>query len=74
MPTKGGDGVLVADGGSSAGFTLYIENGKPVYEMNFFGKERYRVQSDKKLPAGKITLTMSYTQQGKTPNGSYNFV
>jgi len=69
MPTKGGDGVLVADGGSSAGFTLYIENGKPVYEMNFFGKERYRVQSDKKLPAGKITLTMNYTQQGKTPNG-----
>ena len=69
MPSKGGDGVLVADGGSSAGFTLYVINGKPVYEMNFFGKERYKVTSNKALPKGKVTLTMNYTQQGKAPEG-----
>jgi len=69
MPAKGGDGVLVANGGSSAGFSIYVMDGKPVYEMNFFGKKRYSVKSDKALPAGKVTLTMNYTQQGKAPEG-----
>lgn len=69
MPEKGGDGVLVANGGSSAGYTLYVMNSKPVYEMNFFGKERYSVKSAEALPKGKVTLTMEYTQQGKAPKG-----
>ena len=30
MPDEGGDGVLVANGGSSAGFALYVTNRKPV--------------------------------------------
>ena len=37
--------------------------------MNFFGKERYKVKSNKALPTGKVTLTMNYTQQGKAPEG-----
>jgi len=69
MPDNGGDGVLVANGGSSAGFTLYVMNGKPVYEMNFFGKERYKVASTEALPAGKVVLTMNYAQEGEAPKG-----
>jgi len=69
MPDKGGDGVLVADGGSSAGFTLYVMNGKPVYEMNFFGKERYLVEAADVLPKGEVALTMIYTQEGEAPEG-----
>ena len=69
MPDAGGEGVLVANGGSSAGYTLYVMNGKPVYEMNFFGVERYSVKSDEAMPAGKVTLTMEYTQQGDAPEG-----
>ncbi|KAA1173835.1 arylsulfatase [Marinobacter salinexigens] len=68
-PEQNANGVLVANGGLSAGYTLYVMDGKPVYEVNFFGKERYRVRSDKTLPEGKVTLTMNYTQQGKAPMG-----
>ncbi|UTF58571.1 arylsulfatase [Gilvimarinus sp. DA14] len=63
------NGVLVANGGSSAGYTLYVMDGKPVYEVNFFGKERYKVIADSILPKGKVTLTMQYTQEGEAPNG-----
>ena len=34
MPEKGGDGVLVAAGGICGGYTLYIKEGKPIYEHN----------------------------------------
>ena len=69
MPEKDGEGVLVANGGSSAGYTLYIMDGKPVYEMNFFGVEHYRVESAETLPTGEVTLTMEYTQEGQPPEG-----
>ena len=60
---------MVANGGSSAGFTLYVMNGKPVYEMNFFGKERYLVEAADVLPKGEVALTMIYTQEGEAPEG-----
>jgi len=69
MPDKGGDGVLVANGGSSAGYTLYVKNRKPVYEMNFFGVNHYRVESSDPLPTGKVSLRMEYNQEGKAPAG-----
>ncbi len=69
MPAQGGEGVLVANGGSSAGYMLYIMDGKPVYEMNFFGVEQYRVESTEALPTGEVTLTMEYTQEGQAPEG-----
>ena len=34
MPKKGGEGVIVAEGGKSAGFALYVQNGKLVYHYN----------------------------------------
>jgi arylsulfatase A-like enzyme len=69
MPEKGGDGVLVACGGGSAGYSLYVKDRKAVYEVNYFGKERFTVTSTDPLPAGKVTLVMEYTQTGKSPSG-----
>lgn len=34
MPEKGGDGVIVAEGGMSAGFALYVKDGKLAYHYN----------------------------------------
>ncbi|KAA5542709.1 sulfatase-like hydrolase/transferase [Roseiconus nitratireducens] len=62
----GSDGVILAEGGSSGGFTLYVENGKLVYEYNFFGKERNRVVSDTKLPSGEVEVAMDYQQKPVT--------
>lgn len=55
-------GVIVAEGGSSGGYTLHVEDGKLVYDYNFFGKERTKIESDAKLPSGKVEVAMEYTQ------------
>jgi arylsulfatase len=65
IPDKGGDGVLVAEGGSGGGFAFYIKDGKLVYEYNFFDEDRYIVTSTEKVPAGKSTVKMDFIYEGK---------
>ncbi|NVK41930.1 MAG: arylsulfatase [Oceanospirillaceae bacterium] len=62
VPEGGASGVLIANGGSAAGYTLYLEDGIPVYEFNFFGKERYRVAGKTPLAPGSHSLSMVYEQ------------
>ena len=47
------NGVLYALGGGSGGLTLFMENGKLVYEYNMMIIERYTVETKEKLAAGK---------------------
>ncbi len=46
-------GVLYALGGSGGGLSLYMENGKLVYEYNMLLIERYFIESKEKLSPGK---------------------
>jgi arylsulfatase len=62
--TKGGDGVLLAEGGQSAGFVLYVKDGKPVYHYNFFEIERTSVESKVALPEGGSTVSFEFRYDG----------
>ncbi|MFI4849475.1 MAG: hypothetical protein ACIAZJ_10290 [Gimesia chilikensis] len=62
----GAQGVIVAEGGSAGGYTLYVKEGKLVYEYNFFGKERKKIVSAAKLPSGKVQVEMDYQQKPVT--------
>ena len=64
MPENGADGVLVAEGGLSAGFTLYVKDRKPVYEYNWFDEDRYTISSSEPLPAGKSQVRFVFTYDG----------
>ncbi|QFT67877.1 Arylsulfatase [Labrenzia sp. THAF35] len=64
---EGASGVLIANGGSSAGYTLYLDSGVPVYEFNFFGKERYRVAGETPLEPGTHSVKMVYEQAPFNP-------
>jgi hypothetical protein len=55
MPSEGGQGVIVAAGGSSAGYSLYVQDGKLVYHYNWFDRERTNLVSSIPLPVGKST-------------------
>ena len=57
----GSDGVLAAIGGVTSGWTLYVKNGKPTFDYNFFEVERYRTQSSEALPPGKSTVRVEFT-------------
>ena len=52
VPQSNGDGVLVAAGGIVAGYALYVKDGKPTYEYNWFSQQRYKVTSSEKLRTG----------------------
>jgi arylsulfatase A-like enzyme len=64
LPKKGGEGVIVSEGGSSSGFVLHVQDGKLVYHYNFFDKERLNLTSNIPLPAGKSTVTMEFAYDG----------
>jgi len=52
VPEHGASGVLASCGGASAGWTLFVHDGKLVWEHNWFSDDRYRISSDEPLPAG----------------------
>ncbi len=65
MPDQGGQGVILAEGGQSAGFVLYVDEGQRlVYEYNWFEEERTTIASDEPLPAGKARVTMAFAYDG----------
>jgi len=59
-----GNGVLVAAGGTVAGYTLFVKDGKPTYEYNWFGMKRYRVTGSEPLPEGKSTIRVEFKYDG----------
>jgi arylsulfatase len=64
IPKEGADGVLVAAGGVVAGYVLYIKDGKPTYEYNWFTQSRYKVTSSEKLQPGASTIRVEFKYDG----------
>ena len=46
------------------GWSLYVKNGKPKYVYNWLARERYVIESNEKLPEGKVTLVYDFTYDG----------
>jgi arylsulfatase len=61
VPPAGSDGVIVAEGGRYGGFSLYVKDGKLIYENNTFGTVHERITADAALPAGHATVTVQFT-------------
>jgi len=64
VPQGGADGVLVAEGGAPGGFTLYVKDGKPVYEYNFFGHERYKIAGSQAIAPGPAVARLDFKYDG----------
>jgi hypothetical protein len=64
MPEKGGEGVIVAEGGLSAGFSLYVQDGKLVYHFNWFDEGRYVITSAEPVPLGKSIVRFEFAYDG----------
>jgi arylsulfatase len=67
IPDGGAEGVLVALGGDSAGFSLFVKDQKLVYEYNWFNVARYRVTSTEPVPSGQVTLGFEFTPKADDP-------
>jgi len=64
VPQGGAEGVLVAEGGGTGGYTLYIKDRKPVYEYNYFAHERYKVTSSEVLSPGAAVIRVDFKYDG----------
>jgi arylsulfatase A-like enzyme len=64
VPKGGANGVLVAEGGVPGGYTLYIKDGKPVYEYNYFAHERYKVTGSEAISPGPAVVRLEFKYDG----------
>ncbi len=61
------NGVIVAQGGAFGGWSLYVNDGTPVFMYNYVGIERFAAIASKKLPKGKSTVKMDFAYDGGSP-------
>jgi hypothetical protein len=60
----GAEGVIVAQGGSIGGWSLYVKDGKPRYCYNLLGIQRFYVDSDQEVPGGTHQVRMEFAYDG----------
>jgi arylsulfatase A-like enzyme len=61
---NGAEGVLVAQGGSSGGYALYVKDHKLHYAYNFLGIQQYHLASDATLSDGRHELRFQFEPTG----------
>jgi arylsulfatase A-like enzyme len=64
VPDGGATGVLVAQGGAFAGWSLYLHEGKPKYCHNLAGLMRFYAEAAEEVPAGTHQVRMEFTYDG----------
>ena len=61
------DGVIIAQGGRFAGWSLYVKDGFAKYCHNWFDVDYSYVEAAEKLPAGKVNIRYHFDFDGGQP-------
>jgi arylsulfatase len=64
VPESGAEGVIVAQGGAFAGWSLYTKDGRPKYCYNLLGLQRFMIEADTRIPAGTHQVRMEFAYDG----------
>lgn len=64
IPEGGASGALLVQGSRYGGWSLHLRDGKPAYEYNWLGLERFVVESPTPLPPGPATITLAFDYDG----------
>ena len=64
VPEHGAEGVIVAQGGEFAGWSLYVKEGRPKYCYNLFGLQRFYVEGGAEIPSGTHQVRMEFAYDG----------
>jgi arylsulfatase A-like enzyme len=65
IPANGAQGVIFAEGGRTGGFSLYLKDGRAVYELNTLGKTHEKIVSSEPLPTGKARIAFDFVADGE---------
>jgi arylsulfatase len=69
IPRGGAEGVITCAGGFSAGWSLYVMNGKPVFRYTLFDIADITIPGTVELPDGRVTLETEFTPDGSKEGG-----
>jgi len=64
IPEGGAEGVVICQGGNMAGWSLYVEDGKPIYLYNLYGRELTTIAGTDPLPQGDVELGVRFDYDG----------
>ena len=64
VPDSGANGVIITQGGSVGGWSLYAHEGKLKHCFNFFGIEHYITSAKMPIPVGKHQVRMEFKYDG----------
>jgi arylsulfatase len=64
VPSGGAEGVVIAQGGRTGGWSLYAKGGKLRYCYNFFGLDFNFCESNDAIPEGLHQVRMEFTYDG----------
>jgi len=71
IPADGAEGVLVAHGDATSGYSLFVRDGRLVHDLNV-GGEHTIIESDRAVPTGAVKLGFRMRRSasgGPTPSG-----
>jgi len=64
VPTKGAEGVIIAQGGAFGGLSLYAKGGKAKFAYNFLGLETFTIEANEAIPPGTHQVRMEFAYDG----------
>jgi arylsulfatase len=64
VPAGGASGVLIAQGGQFAGWSLYLHGGVPTYCYNLLGLRRFKVAGSEAVPDGRHQVRVEFAYDG----------
>jgi arylsulfatase len=64
VPAGGASGVVIAQAGRFAGWSLYFKDGRPAYAYNWIGREVVTVEATEAVPPGPATIRMDFAYDG----------
>jgi arylsulfatase A-like enzyme len=64
VPEAGAEGVIISQGGTFAGWSLYTKGGKPKYAYNLLGLQRFTIEGDEALSPGTHQVRMEFDYDG----------
>jgi arylsulfatase A-like enzyme len=67
IPKGGASGVVLAQGGRFGGWSLWLQEGRPVFTYNWLGVERTDIAATRPLSTGSASIRFAFDYDGGKP-------
>lgn len=65
IPEGGAEGVIIAQGGLTGGYTFFVKDQKLHFIYNYLGRDMFRLASKDAVPKGKVEFRYEFEPTGK---------